>query len=79
MGAWGKDQQVEDKIMMLADLNGEFTKAVGQECDLQRLGLGVRPWRYTMIVKDGVVKSLEVNQPVKVTDVSKADKALAKL
>jgi len=79
MGAWGKDQQVEDKILMLADREGEFTKAVGQECDLQRLGLGIQSQRYAMIVEDGVVKSLEVDQPVEVADVSKADKVLAKL
>ena len=79
MSAWGKNQNVDDKVLMLADGDGEFTKAIGQECDLDRIGLGLRSQRYAMIVEDGVVKSLEVDQPVEVAEVSKADKVLAKL
>lgn len=79
MNAWGKEQQVDDKILMLADGDGEFTKAIGQECDLQRLGLGLRSQRYAMIVEDGVVKSLDVDEPVEVAEVSNANKVLEKL
>lgn len=79
MKAWGKDQRVDDKILMLADSNGEFTKAIGQECDLQRLGLGLRSQRYAMIVEDGVVKSLDVDEPVEVAEVSNANRVLEKL
>jgi glutaredoxin/glutathione-dependent peroxiredoxin len=79
MSAWGKDRQVDDKILMLADSNGAFTKAIGQECDLGRLGLGVRSQRYAMIVEDGVVKSLEVDEPVEVAQVSNASRVLEKL
>jgi len=79
MNAWGKDQNVEDKVFMLADGDGAFTKAIGQECDLERIGLGWRSQRYAMIVEDGVVKSLEVDEPAEVAKVSKADKVLEKL
>lgn len=64
---------------MLADGDGEFTKAIGQECDLQRLGLGLRSQRYAMIVEDGMVKSLDVDEPVEVAEVSNANKVLEKL
>lgn len=79
MSAWGKDQKVDDKILMLADGDGEFTKAVGLECDLDRLGLGLRSQRYAMIVEDGVVSSLGVDEPVEVAEVSNASKVLEKL
>ena len=79
MSAWGKDQQVDDKILMLADSDGAFTKAIGQEWDLSRLGLGVRSQRYAMIIEDGVVKSLEVDEPVEVAEVSNASRVLEKL
>ena len=62
MNAWGKDQQVGDDVMMLADGNGEFTKAVGLEMDGSGFGMGMRSKRYSMIVEDGVVKSLNVEQ-----------------
>jgi peroxiredoxin len=62
MNAWGKDQQVGDNVMMLADGNGEFTKAVGLEMDGTGFGMGMRSKRYSMIVDDGIVKSLNVEQ-----------------
>ena len=79
MNAWGENQNVEEKVLMLADGDGEFTKSIGQECDLERIGLGLRSQRYAMIVEDGVVKSLEVDEPAEVAKVSKADKVLEKL
>ena len=63
MGAWGKDQSVGDKVMMLADGNAEFTRAVGLENDASGYGMGVRSKRYAMVVDNGVVKALNVEKP----------------
>jgi peroxiredoxin len=60
MGAWGKSQNVGDDIVMLADGNGDFTRAIGLEFDGSRFGMGTRSQRYSMIVKDGVVEKLNV-------------------
>ena len=60
MKAWGENQGVGDDILMLADGNGDFTKAVGLELDGSRFGMGPRSQRYSMVVKDGVVKELNV-------------------
>jgi glutaredoxin/glutathione-dependent peroxiredoxin len=60
MSAWGKDQQVGDDVLMLADGNGAFAKAVGLEMDGTGFGMGTRSKRYSMIVEDGVVKQLNV-------------------
>ena len=62
MNAWGKDQQVGNDVMMLADGNGEFTKAVGLEMDGTGFGMGMRSKRYSMILEDGVVTSLNIEQ-----------------
>jgi peroxiredoxin len=62
MRAWGEDQAVGEDILMLADGNGEFTKAVGLEMDGSKFGLGQRSQRYSMIVKDGVVEKLNVEE-----------------
>jgi len=63
MGAWGKDRQVGDKILMLADGSGEFSQAMGLTMDLTKNGLGVRSQRYAMIVEDGVIKDLFIDKP----------------
>ncbi len=63
MGAWGKDQKVGDKVMMLADGNAEFTRAVGLESDSSGYGMGVRSKRYAMVVENGMVKALNVEKP----------------
>lgn len=63
MGAWGKDQNVDDNILMLADGSAEFTKAVGLDDDRSGIGMGVRSRRYAMVVEDGVVKALSVEEP----------------
>jgi peroxiredoxin len=78
MGAWGKDQKVEGKVLMLADGNGEFTKAVGLELDGSGFGLGHRSQRYAMIIDNGVVKTLNVEAPG-AFDVSSADAILKAL
>ena len=62
MGAWGKDQDAGDDIVMLADGNADFTKAVGLEMDGTKFGMGIRSQRYSMLVTDGVVKQLNVEQ-----------------
>jgi glutaredoxin/glutathione-dependent peroxiredoxin len=63
MNAWGKDQKVGDKVMMLADGNGDFSKAVGLTMDGTGYGMGTRAQRYAMVVQDGVVKALNVEAP----------------
>jgi peroxiredoxin len=63
MGAWGKDQKAGDKVHMLADGNGDFTRAVGLEMDGTKFGMGKRSQRYSMVVDNGVVKSLNVEEP----------------
>ena len=63
MGAWGKQQGTEGKVTMLADGNGTFTKELGLEMDGSGFGLGTRSKRYAMVVQDGVVKQLNVENP----------------
>ena len=63
MGAWGKAQNVGDKVLMLADGSGDFTRAVGLELDATANGLGKRSKRYAMVVDNGVVKTLNVEAP----------------
>ena len=63
MGAWGKAQGADDKVLMLADGNGTFTKELGLEMDGSAVGLGSRSQRYAMVVQDGVVKTLNVEAP----------------
>ena len=63
MGAWGEQQGAGDKVMMLADGNGDFTRALGLEMDGTKFGMGKRSQRYSMIVDDGVVTSLNVEAP----------------
>ena len=62
MSAWGKDQAADDKVLMLADGNGEFTKALGLELDLSGFGMGPRSKRFSMVVDDGVVTHLNVEE-----------------
>lgn len=62
MGAWGKDQNVGEDILMLADGNGAFATALGLEMDATGFGMGHRSKRYSMLVKNGVVTELNVEQ-----------------
>ena len=75
MGAWGKDQKAEGKIRMLADGSAAYTKALGLELDLMARGMGTRIQRFSMLVQDGVVKTLNVEAPGKF-EVSDADTML---
>ena len=78
MDAWGLDQNVEDKVMMLADGSGYFTKAIGQELDRMEAGMGMRSARYAMIVDDGVVTEMLSEEPG-AFEVSSAEYVLTKL
>ncbi|HEY8550462.1 MAG TPA: peroxiredoxin [Vicinamibacterales bacterium] len=78
MQAWADASGVGERILMLADGNGEFTKAVGLEVDLSKFGMGVRSQRYAMVVENGVVKELNVEQPGKL-EVSAADAVVCQL
>ena len=77
MGAWGKNQNAEH-LIMLADGNADFTKAMGLEMDGTGFGMGSRSQRYSMIVEDGVVKELNVEAPGEFR-VSAADYLLVQL
>ena len=78
MRAWGEDQAVGEDIVMLADGGAEFAKAIGLEMDASKFGMGVRSKRYSMIVDDGVVTELNVEEPGEFR-VSAADYLLAQL
>jgi glutaredoxin/glutathione-dependent peroxiredoxin len=76
MGAWARDQKTNGKVRMLADGSGDFAKATGLTLDLTSRGMGVRSNRYSMLVKDGKVASLNVEAPGKF-EVSDAQTLLA--
>lgn len=63
MQAWGKSQDVPDGLMMLADGNGDFTRALGLEMDASAYGMGTRSRRFALYAEDGVVKQLHVEAP----------------
>jgi glutaredoxin/glutathione-dependent peroxiredoxin len=63
MNAWGKAQGVGDKVLMLADGNGEYAKALGLELDGSGFGMGMRGQRFAVVVRDGVATRVEVEQP----------------
>ena len=65
MGAWARDQKTDGKIRMLADGDAAFAKATGLTLDLNGKGLGLRSNRYSMLVKDGKVVTLNVEAPAK--------------
>ena len=65
MGAWARDQKTGDKVRMLGDGSADFAKAAGLTLDLTGKGMGLRSARYSMLVKDGKVVSLNVEAPGK--------------
>ena len=65
MGAWGRDQKTAGKVRMMADGSAAFTQATGLTLDLTAKGMGVRSQRYSMLVVDGVVKTLNIEAPGK--------------
>jgi len=78
MGAWGRDQKAEGAVVMLADGNGEFTRAVDLQMDGSAVGLGTRSQRYAAVIEDGVVTFLAV-EPGPGLNVSSAEDVLAAL
>ena len=65
MGAWGREQKTAGKVRMMADGSAAFTNATGLTMDLTSRGMGVRSQRYSMLVEDGVVKTLNIEAPGK--------------
>ena len=78
MASWGRDQKTGGKVRMMADGNGDYAKKLGLELDLTARNMGVRVQRFSMLVEDGVVKKLNVEQPQKF-EVSNAETMLAQL
>lgn len=78
MDAWGREQGVGNEVLMVADGNGEFTRAMGLEMDGAGIGLGVRSQRYAAILQDGIVKGLFVESKPGL-DVSSAESVMAAL
>ena len=78
MGAWGENQKADGKVMMLADGNGDFTKQLGLEMDGTKFGMGKRSQRFSMIVDDGKVTKLNVEEAGAFA-VSSAEHALTQL
>ena len=76
MGAWAREQKTGGKVRMLADGSADFARATGLTLDLSARGMGLRSNRYSMLVKDGKVVSLNVEGPGKF-EVSDADTLLA--
>jgi peroxiredoxin len=78
MSAWGKSSSADGKVLMLADGNGEYTRALGLELDATGFGMGTRGKRFSMIVEDGVVKQLNIEPPGEF-GVSSAEAALGQI
>jgi len=78
MGAWGAQREVGDAVVLIADGSANFTKAVGLEVDLSGGGLGVRSKRYAVVIEDGVVTDLAVEDGLGL-DVSAVEKVLERV
>jgi peroxiredoxin len=78
MGAWGREQKAAGTVRMMGDGSAAFTKALGLEQDLTKNGMGVRSQRYSMLVEDGVVTQLNVEQAGKF-EVSNAETLVGQL
>jgi peroxiredoxin len=78
MGAWGREQKATDIVRMMGDGNADFSRALGLHADFSKFGMGTRSQRYSMLVVDGVVKQLNVEQGGKF-EVSNAETLLAQL
>ena len=78
MKAWAKDQGIKTEVMMLADGNGEFTKALGLDFDGSKFGMGLRSQRYSLVADNGVVSQLNVEE-AGAFEVSSADYMLEHL
>ncbi len=79
LDAWGKQSNADGKVQLLADGNADFTKKIGLELDASGAGLGTRSQRYAMVVNDGVVETLNVEEKASDAEASSAQKILAAL
>ena len=79
MKAWGENQGVGDKILMIGDPFLNFTKAIGAEVDKSEKGLGIRSNRYTMLVENEIVKKFEVEKETATCELSAAENFLSKI
>ena len=77
MDAWGEQNGAPGKVLMLSDTDGEFTKAIGMALDLNAFGCGTRSQRYSMIVENGVVSEINVEESIFDHEASAASKLLA--
>jgi peroxiredoxin (alkyl hydroperoxide reductase subunit C) len=75
MAAWGREQKVGDNILMLADGNCTFTRALGLEVDMSAAGFGMRSRRFALVAEEGIVTYIAV-EPDRTLDVSAAEKIL---
>ena len=78
MGAWGREQQAAGKVRMMGDGSAAFTNALGLAQDMSARGMGVRSKRYSMLIEDGVVRTLNVEASGKF-EVSNAETMLAQV
>src|SRR5579872_1683270 len=78
MNAWGKSSSVGEKVLMLADGNGEYAKALGLELDASGYGMGLRGQRFAVVVQDGVAKHVDIEAPGQFK-VSSAEHVLSQL
>ena len=79
MAAWGKSHNVQEKIEMLGDPRGEFTKSIGAELDLNARGLGIRSARYTMLIESGAVKKVVEEEVAGKCEITSAENFLKKI
>ena len=80
MNAWAKDQRIDDEVKLIPDGAGEFSKGMGQLVDKSFIGFGDRSWRYSMLVKDGVIDKMfieDTNAPGDPFEVSDAQTMMA--
>jgi peroxiredoxin len=78
MAAWGREQEAIGKIRMLGDGSAELAKKLGLDTDLTKSGMGIRARRFSLLIEDGVVKQVNVEQPGKF-EVSNAETMLTQL
>ena len=62
LAAWGKDQSASGKVTMFADGSGDYTRALGMELDLMAAGLGMRGKRFALLIEDGVIKHVGLDE-----------------
>ena len=79
MDAWGKTHNVQDKILMVGDSKGEFTKNIGAELNLNNKGLGVRSTRYTMLVEKGNVLRISEEEVAGKCEITAAENFLKEI